>query len=334
MSAALDLIQRAQDDAEAIAVHLLGEPNKRLCTSRELRWGEHGKISMALTGPYRGKWRDWSDMERYGDALDLIGLELRLDRPAALEWLRVQWFCGAVEPIDHAQRAMDRAAAAEAERLERLKLVKAASGIWQSCQPFAGSLAETYLRGRLCGLDVPSEVVEGGALRFHPVPYRDLSGSVGAMVALMTDPLSNKPTGIHRTFLDASGNKLGRKMLGIKGVVRLWPDDAVTLGLSIGEGIETTLAGQLLFGSAPAWAALDAGNLAVFPVLSGVEALELFLDNDPPDKNGRQAGQEAGEACGQRWVEAGREVTLRTPKQAERDFVNTLETLTGKGAAA
>jgi hypothetical protein len=53
------------------------------------------------------------------------------------------------------------------------------------------------------------------------------------VVALMTDAISNDPIGIHRTFLDANGKKRERKMLGRQGVVRITPDEDVTLGLGI-----------------------------------------------------------------------------------------------------
>src|SRR5262249_42450642 len=49
-----------------------------------------------------------------------------------------------------------------------------------------------------------------------------------AVIALMTDPITNKPTGVHRTYLnddatnviDENGNKK-KKMLGPRGVIRL-----------------------------------------------------------------------------------------------------------------
>jgi hypothetical protein len=92
--------------------------------------------------------------------------------------------------------------------------------------------------------------------------------------------------------------------------------------LVLGEGVETTLAaatriehrGTLL---QPAWAAGFAGNLANFPVLSGIEGLTLLIDNDA---NG--AGQRAGEECRARWEAAGDEVTLLTPVISGEDFNN------------
>jgi len=101
--------------------------------------------------------------------------------------------------------------------------IKAALCLYGETVPLAGTLAERYfvqhrtLDVRLLDLD--------HCVRWH--------AGIRAVVALMTDPVSNEPTGIHRTFLDADGAKLERKMLGRQGVVRLSPGDEVTMGLGI-----------------------------------------------------------------------------------------------------
>lgn len=330
MSAALDLIERARDDAQSIAIHFWGEPNKALSTSRELRWGEHGKLALTLIGTHRGKWRDWSDNDRHGDALDLIEQERNCERAEALDWCR-EWFGGVVAPIDHAKRDADRKAAQEEEERARKARIRSAGDIWRASVALVGSPAERYLLNRLCGFAIPTETIDGDAIRWHA--GERIPGAIGAMVALMTDPATGKPCGIHRTYLDSSAAKLDRKMLGQTGVVRLSPDDSVTTGLAIAEGIETALSAQILFDSAPMWAALNAGNLACFPVLGGIEALTIYADNDP-EKRGRRAGPEAAQECADRWGSAGREVIIRTPKTVERDFNDTLKILTSKGVAA
>ena len=83
-------------------------------------------------------------------------------------------------------------------------------------------------------------------LRFHP--------GFSAVIALMTTPGANEPCGIHRTFLNPDGSKRERKMLGRQGVVRVSPDEDVTLGLGLTEGIEDALS-YLVGGWAPVWAA-------------------------------------------------------------------------------
>jgi hypothetical protein len=135
----------------------------------------------------------------------------------------------------------------------------------------------------------------GHVLRWHDGEH--------AVVALMTDPVTNAPTGVHRTFLNSDGTKRERKMLGPRGVIRLSPDEDVTEGLGITEGVEDGLA-VLLSGWAPVWATSCAGAIETFPVLSGIEALTIFADNGA-------SGMNAATACADRWEAAGRDVTIQ-----------------------
>lgn len=335
MSAALDLIDRARDDCEAIACELLGPANKAVSTRQALKWGDHGRLTLTITGGQKGKWRDWSSNE-FGDILDLIQLETGRDRKGGLEWLS-NYYGGAFQPVDHAKRDAERAAASAQLEKDRLARKEWAERLWHFAQPFEGTTAERYLLNRLCGFSIPAGVYEGGALRWNPqvktMKGQPVPGAVGAMLAAMTDPRTGAFVGVHRTYVDAAGVKLARGMLGEKGICRLWADDAVTTGLSIGEGIETSLSAAVLFDAAPVWAMLDAGQMACFPVLDGIEALSIYADNDP-EKKGKRAGPEAAQQCADQWLAAGREVISLTPKVQERDFNDTLKILTDTGAAA
>jgi hypothetical protein len=175
--------------------------------------------------------------------------------------------------------------------------IKAALRIFDETVPLADTLGERYFSQHRT-LDVRRFDLDH-ALRWHP--------GVRAVVALMTDPVSGEPTGIHRTFLDAGGSKIERKMLGRVGVIRISPDDAVTMGLGIAEGVEDGLA-VLLSGWEPVWAATSAGAIARFPVLGGIEALTIFADADP-------VGMRAAEACRETWRAAGREVAITAPRR-------------------
>ncbi|MBX9701705.1 MAG: toprim domain-containing protein, partial [Acetobacteraceae bacterium] len=188
-------------------------------------------------------------------------------------------------------------------------------------QPAQGSLVEAYLASR--GLAVP----DGAPIRFHPACPR---GAVRwpAMMALMTDPLTGRPCGVHRTFLarDGSGKAPGplpaKMMLGNAGIIRLTPDEEVTAGLGIAEGIETALSVMQGFGWRPVWTATSAGAIRTFPILRGIEALTVFADADG-------AGMEAATACCARWQGAGREARIVAPP-AGADFNDLIR----KGAAA
>ncbi|MET0507039.1 MAG: toprim domain-containing protein [Burkholderiaceae bacterium] len=120
-----------------------------------------------------------------------------------------------------------------------------------------------------------------------------MNGSIGlahgkALVNGRHDPASDDP-------------RLNGSLNGVTSgasVVRLWPDEAVELGLGIGKGIETCL--MAAHGFQPVWSCLNSGNLATCPVLAGIECLTVFADHDV-----KGAGQAAAWECRNRWIDAG-----------------------------
>ncbi|BCO32879.1 hypothetical protein TspCOW1_29820 [Thiohalobacter sp. COW1] len=188
-----------------------------------------------------------------------------------------------------------------------------AARIWSETQPITGnSTAGRYLQARCCELP-PMDA----DLRWHPDLWHPAEKKAApALVALVTDTLNGKPLSLHRTWISPAGNKIfdpprllarGHKTAG--GAIRLWPDEAVTHGLALAEGIETALSVASVH--RPIWAAIDAGHLAAFPVLEGIEALTLYADRDPHGK-----GEQAARACARRWAAAGREAAVALPPRS------------------
>jgi phage/plasmid primase-like uncharacterized protein len=188
-----------------------------------------------------------------------------------------------------------------------------ADEIWRASSPLRPD-AVAYFAKR--GIDI-NQVPAHGGLRFHPrCPWQD--STKPCIIGRFTTALGNDPRGIWRRPI------AGEKAIALGPmsacVIRLWADEAVEQGLVIGEGVETVLSaatrihhkGTLL---QPAWAVCTAGNLENFPVLSGIEALTLLVDNDLSG-----AGQKAAAGCAARWSEAGREVIRFTPKIVGADF--------------
>jgi hypothetical protein len=136
------------------------------------------------------------------------------------------------------------------------------------------------------------------------------------MLALMTNPITSEPCGVHRTFLaaDGAGKAAGnaKMMLGHAGVIRLVPDDEVTSGLGVTEGIETALAVMQKAQWRPVWACGSAGAVRTFPVLLGIQCVTIFADADD-----RGAGLAAARACAERWEKAGREAGIWTPRPGQ-----------------
>ncbi len=216
------------------------------------------------------------------------------------------------EPRQHEQKIT--ASAANEARTSR------ALAIWGEATHLDGTQGLTYYANR--GVDIgqlPKRIHT--ALRWHGLcPWEQ--GRHGCIIALMTDAITGAPKAIHRTAVSPQGQKIGRKMLGRSAgcVIRLWPDDEVTTGLVIGEGIETVLCAATRVtvcstALCPAWATATAGNLAKFPVLAGIEALTILVDNDESG-----TGERAALECSERWTAAGREVVRLTPNVVGQDF--------------
>ena len=132
----------------------------------------------------------------------------------------------------------------------------------------------------------------------------------------MRDVRTSQPQAILRTALTEAGQRIGRMALGPKSgaAMKLTADADVTLGLAVGEGLETVLSAMQL-GFSPAWALGDACNLRQFPVLSGIECLTIIVDNDETG-----TGQRASLECSNRWTIAGREVFRVIPDQRGDDM--------------
>jgi Toprim domain len=198
-----------------------------------------------------------------------------------------------------------------AERNGRLALE-----IWNAGRDVGGTPAARYLTRRKLVLP---EGVSKRAIRFHPTcPFGH--DRQPAMIGLFRDIESNEPRAIHRTALTPDGDKIGRKMLGRKSgaAIKLTADEDVTTSIAIGEGIETTLGGMLL-GFVPAWALGDAGGIASFPVLSGVETLTIFVDCDVSG-----TGQRCAIEGSRRWTTAGRQVFRVVPIKKGADLADII----------
>ena len=190
---------------------------------------------------------------------------------------------------------------------------------WNAARPLISTLGERYLSEtrKIDVTKLPPTISD--ALRFHPRCVFGAGEHHPCIVALMRDPLTDAPVGIHRIGLTADAKKIDRRALGRMGVVKLWPMNGAGQ-LVVGEGIETTLAAATRIsyrGSplTPAWSAVAKGGLGRLPVLPGVPQLILLVDND-----GNGEGQKAAARCKQIWSSAGRTVKPLIPKQAGWDF--------------
>jgi hypothetical protein len=289
-----------------VVTELLGEPNPKLSSKSELRFGRKGSLVVKIAGAKVGAWFDHENGVG-GDLLSLIRQRLGGTFQDAIEYSRQIIGClPTTEPPMPFRGGKSGADDVECN-------ARRAAELWQEARPIAETIVPHYFAKR--GLTrLPADMDET-ALRYHPCcPFS--SARLPCLLALMRDVRTNEPRAIQRTAIDKAGDKIGRMCLGPKAgtAIKLSANEHVTMGLAIGEGLETVLSGMRL-GFRPAWALGDAANVRTLPVLSGIECLTILVDNDESG-----TGQRAALECSRRWTYAGREVFRLIPNQGGEDF--------------
>jgi hypothetical protein len=307
MTTRFDMRSIVTTRAAEIAMDLLGEPNCQLSCKRELRFGRKGSLAVVTNGPKAGAWYD-HEHGIGGDLIDLIEHVHGVTFSEAVTY--AERIIGSLPTL---KRSPAPAACGRPAHVDSTRHRRRASELWQEAVPIANTAAMRYLARR--GIVTLPVGVDGTALRFHPAcPFGDVL--LTCMLAIMRDIHNNDPRAIYRTALTSTAEKIGRMALGPKtgAVVKLSPDEEVTQGLAIGEGVETVLSGMQL-GFSPAWALGDAAAVENFPLISGIDALRIFVDNDA---SGR--GQNAALECSARWTQMGREVFRVVPDRCGDDM--------------
>jgi CHC2 zinc finger/Toprim domain len=239
---------------------------------------------------------------------------------------------------ENAARMAREAERRRAEAEEQKRNESSAARTVAQLQPVAGTPGEAFLR------DVRKIDVSHWAIRralenvdtlgwcervYFKQDGHELHGQwLGAIVGILTDPVTAEPTGgitrtyIHRNVKIGKAKSLGG--VGRLGIIRLSPDDEVGSGLHICEGIESGLS-NMLMGFCPLWAAGSTSQLKDFPVLAGIECLTIIADHDIADEAGKQASQQAARFARQRWAAAGRETVMKIPKTPGEDANDILK---------
>jgi putative DNA primase/helicase len=301
---ARDLGRRAPD----LARWLLGDPASE--TRHQFRYRNKGSLVVIVAGTEAGSWFDHDPPAsarncESGDALNLIahiqGVTLIEAYKQGLEFL-------GVTPSETADR--------KGEEQNKRQKIDRALAIWSEGRKIEGTIAEKYLRGRGITCALSSD------LKFHPECWSsETKTRMPAMLALFRDIADNKPCGVHRTFLarDGSGKaslKTTKLSYGrAKGAaIKLTPDEEITYGLGLTEGIETGLS-LISVNYRGIWVAGSAGAIRAFPIIGGVEALTIFADNDESG-----TGIESARVCNNRWRHAGRECRVVYPRSSGCDW--------------
>ncbi len=301
MHSASDLAGRLARDAEAVCRHYLSAGRRAgnywLVGDVSNRMGR--SLYVHLVGPRAGRWTD-AATGQFGDLLDLIRETCGLVdfRDVADE---ARHFLSLPRPEPVSSRGSDAYDFAPVERRTGVQ----AQRLFRMTQPLAGTLADTYLRGR--GILRAST---HAALRFHPsCYYRDLvSGrttSYPALIAAVADS-AGAITGVHRSWLDPHGAGKAkvddpRRALGGllgNGVRFCFPVNAPVPVMAAGEGIETMLSLAHVMPGMPIVAALTANHLAAFRFPPGCRRIYIAADADAAGRHGIEGMSRRAQECG------------------------------------
>jgi phage/plasmid primase-like uncharacterized protein len=305
------------DAVASLARRLFGEPNRRLSSARELRWGRQGSLAVV---PARGVFTDYESGVS-GGVLDMVcHAGAAISRAEAAKLLAE----GGELPERETEPARTARQLEDAKRAAAH--VATAGTIWNRAVPIRRTVAEIYLRtARKTGAPL-----DRADLRFNSAaplfPYSTAQQDHRpAMVAAVRNG-RGRFIGAHVTYLRPDGRgkadvTTARKMVGAVGGghVRLIPGRR----LVVAEGLESALsawetAAEAEKGSSDdlgAISALSAGGMAGLEWPAPTTALIIAPDRDT---SGR--GEEAARALARRADASGLVVGFLYPPDGCGDW--------------
>jgi putative DNA primase/helicase len=313
-----ELIQALIDRVNDLARTLLGSPNKALSTKAELRFGNSGSLSVAVSGARAGLWYSFEDGIG-GGPLELIMRERGLSPAEGFRWARA-WLGGSFSLGDsHSLKASRRSAPSSAngnrakapEPDPREDPTVHARRIWAESVPIAATCAERYLRE--CR-GITGELPDN--LRMATVWHKEAKQSFPSLIVGAFGPDGE----LHRlqaVFLNpATGEKAGvkpaKKTFGpgsTPAVFRGPPSAAFDVLLC--EGPEDGLALRSALEAGDVGAVLGAGCLHKPQVAEGTRVC-IVSDGDA-------AGAKAAQKAAVEHTLRGCEVWIATPPAGTKD---------------
>lgn len=302
---------------ESLAYHLLGEPNRKLSSTNNLRYGNKGGLSINIQ---KGLWHNFETGEK-GNALQLISMQLGFSDfndtiTYAKEYLNYK---DTIEPIKQVQLVKE-----ELHKESRNKKSYAEKLVKQS-QSIEGTLAEVYLKNHR-GI----KEYESSDLRFLPkistlhdhkktqVPAllcvgRDENNAVNHVQVIRLDPKSGGKDKLSTISKQTYG--------GINGIGIELNNKGLGDTTYLAEGVETGLALVETEKNARVLALLSKSNFSNVNLTQLQHHVVICLDNDGKKTFSDNLIFKAIE----RLESAGKMVSLIIPDKAGTDFNDLLK---------
>ncbi len=302
-------LSSSPDAVARLALSLFGEPNWRLSSARELRFGRRGSLAVV---PDRGVFRD----HEAGVSGGVLAMVVHAGAAATTAEAARLLEDGGELPRREDDNAKARRRMRESQ--ERVGRIAAAGALWNAREALTGTAAETYLR---TARRIAAPLARA-ALAFLPnapvYPYRPDHHRHPAMAARVCDGLG-RFLGCHLTYLRPDG--LGkasltpaRKMAGPVGGghVRLIPGNR----LVVAEGVESALSAWEAAGACEQVSGKALGAVAALSA-GGVSSLDWPAETTgliiAPDRDASGTGERAAKALARRASDHGLSVAFLYP---------------------
>lgn len=237
-----DIATALNERIEALSHYFLGNPNRSLSTTSQIRYGNKGSLAIEISGDRAGRWFDHENGTG-GDALELICRYQNLDRADACKWAK-NWL-GFSTPV----------------------INNKVSDIVRGCIPINETPATAYLKHRGITVDPPP------CIKYRSNAY----GKYGALVAQATSD-SGTVLAVQQIYLTDSGEKAPVPVVKRtnKAVAKWAEKSAMRLPgkppLILAEGVETALSIWQATGQ-ETWACLGVSNIGSAPVPKGADVI-------------------------------------------------------------
>ena len=205
--------EQANANAKDIAIHLLGNPNKSLSTNNELRYGKKGSMSIKISGPNQGMWRDF-ESDQGGDVIALIKRERHLDNKEVFNYASSLLGLGDtafnISPNNKINKTKEEYTKAKShhqndnvkhDSKSQIKINNKVIELYHSSQAIEGSVAEHYLKihRNIVGA-LPKD------LRFIENAYDPVTKTNQAALASFARNSSGEVSAVQLTYLDKNNN--------------------------------------------------------------------------------------------------------------------------------
>ena len=304
-------------NAESFAIHLCGEPNRKISNRRTLRFGRNGSLSIEIAGRKAGLWYDF-EAGVGGDLIDLTRQTRHCDFVEAVSYaadflgISLDGDVAPLPPLPQKSRAPESRQKTQADDQDRQGKIDAARAIWNESVPIGGTVGERYL---IDTRRIPSP--EGGwpasVIRFHPTKVSlvfaatRLDGTVQAIQQVRLGADARKAS-------DGGPVKLSRGPQD-GAVVRLPGPPHGPLLMT--EGPETGITAWVA-GGLETWIAL--GSMAKLELPAGRRIIVCADDDPRHPKEGKDANAYKGlRDAVARWCGEGLDVVLLYPWPIRRE---------------